>query len=298
VPTGYLVLGSGSFTPPCQLATVDLSTGVVTDLPAPPAGDGCGPIAVAPDGAVWQAQITSTTVTDDNGGPVFWEAVTLVRYAADGRPAASFPIGSPVGDYTGGPRPPAIPSFRGLTIRPDGSFLVEEVLVAPPPTATCTVGVPDCWSLYRVDPAGGTWTQVGPTGAALGPAVGLNMASCRDGLFLDDRAGSWASQDPGTGAITPIAPAPANVGLGCPIDGTVVYALQNLQSNLNDPLPEHEIGTVDRATGVFAGSGTLLAYGDQDARIMDFTVGPFSSATPVAPSSAAAAVAAAPGFTG
>lgn len=304
-PTGYTVISSEGV---CDLATLDLVTGTLTDLPAASSSDACAiDLAAAPDGTVYG-------IGGDNfsgGGPLGTnlaqaaEAGVLVTYAADGT-AGTKPI--VVEDGTAGRT-----VVGGIAVSPSGTLYVHLVVdqvgcdTGAPDTTGTTIASPqyvgDSVCLYTLDPGTGMATLVGTTGLFETPFFGITWCGGLNTIALlpPEGPGTWGTESASTGTVT-LGPAVQGSGLplGYDCNSTTGGPLWSLESPNNNLLTaqatEVTISQVDPATGAIT---TVVAVSDSTADLQALAVVPTVAATPTTTTVAVAqAAAVAPTFTG
>lgn len=292
-PIGYTVaFGEGG----CDLATVDLTTGQLTDLPAAPSPEACAiDLAATADGTVWG--IWGDSFEGRGTGLQATSPALLVRYAADGT-ATTIPITDPDGNSGG-------LAEGGIAVSPGGTVYVHMVTDNPGcdtgTTPDTTIGpqyAGDSVCLFTVDPTTGTATIVGTTG--LFQTVFFALAWCDGLLSIADTTGNgeWVTEDNSTGAVTigaPVDMLPAGYDCGT---GTPLYALVgegNFLDGASAPAATSvSVATVNPATG----AATIVApVSDQAVELIGLAVVP-AAVTPTTPPPAVAADTVTPAFTG
>jgi hypothetical protein len=295
-PMGYVVTEAEVG---CELQQVDLTTGALTDLPAPGSEDACAvDLAVAPSGVVYGISLLDA----EGGGP------QLVTYAADGTPTIT-PI-----TVTGDAQPWM--AQGGIAVSAGGTVYVQLVARIP----GCDTGTTpdtllseplyegDSVCLFTLDPSSGAATLVGTTG--LFETYFWSLTSCASTLrtlYVDDRSESiiWATESAATGAVTPGAEAVDPVaGYDCASTSDTLYAVTNpglgigLPGSVSAPTAEGipGVGTVDPATGVYTENAELS---DPEAFVLALAVTPAAPApTTTTTTGDVAAVEVTPAFTG
>ena len=295
--TGYTVIqGDGV----CDLATVDLTTGQLTDLPAASSAEACAvDLAVTPSGKVWGIWgnfFRSGSITPQ--APV---SAVLVSYAADGT-ATTVPITDPLSDgYIG-------LADGGIAVAPNGTVYVHLVNDNPgcdtgttPDTTIAPLYAGDSVCLFTVNPATGVATIVGTTG--LFETVFSQLAWCGGLISTADTSqnGSWVTESTSTGAVT-VGPDIQEFPAGYDCDSTTgspLYALVGDQILLDGASAPAATGaavaTVDPATGV---TTPVAPLSDQAADVMALAVVPTAAPTPTTQPAAVAADTVVPAFTG
>ena len=223
---GYVVTqGDGG----CELQQIDLTTGVLTDLPAAASDAACAvDLAVAPNGVVHGIA----------GGEI--DDPQLVTYAADGTPTLT-PITVAGADNVW-------MATGGIAVSAAGTVYVHLVVSMPGcdtgTTPVTSAGTPlyegDSVCLFTVDAGTGAATLIGTTD--LFETVFLQLTSCASTLrtifATEGFAGlQWATESAATGAATP-GPAVDQplAGYDCASTGDTLYAVTgtamiNLGSN-------------------------------------------------------------------
>lgn len=278
---GYTVIDHNDGT--CDLNSIDLATGQLTDLPAPSAPTACSAdLAVAPNGTVYGLD------GDHNNGPVSLEPAAdsqpnphLIEYDDDGY--ASITILTNDGNFLTGLR------YGGIAITADGTIYAQvqdatscDNMINPLTGLYISDSIPPV-CLYTIDPVTGVATLVGPSNQFDGLFVGLTScaSSMRTmGPGLNDFEGlpnqsaslmlTWSTVDMSTGAVVPDAGQSPPPAYDCATSGDTVFALDSHSGS-------NQLGTMDLATGTFT---PTVALSDPDAFISWFS---FAVATPAAP---------------
>jgi hypothetical protein len=293
-PKGYVVTEAETG---CDLQQVDLTTGVLTDLPAASDSAACAvDLAVSPTGVVHG-------ITQNEGGPF------LVTYAADGS-ATQTPITVAGDDGTG-------LAQGGIAISASGTIyvhLVASIEGCDTGTPGTVVGTPGAGPLYQgdsvclftLDAGSGAATLIGTTG--LFETYFFDLTSCTSGLrtlFADNelQAITWATESSATGAVTPGPDADAPLGgYDCASTGDTLYAVTNPAAGLGSPNATPAaasmtpgVGTIDTATGAYTETAPLS---DPTALVMALGVAPTAVTPPTTSGGVADATVVAPTFTG
>ncbi len=298
-PMGYTVIaGDGS----CDLATLDLVTGTLTDLPAASSAEACAiDLAAAPDGTVYGIGI-------DNFGPVSIdgnlaqaaEVGTLVTYAADGTASTKTIV------VEGGTNGGIV--YGGIAVSASGTIYVHLVVDepgcdtgAPSPSTTAPLAAPqyegDSVCLYTLDAGTGVATLVGTTGIFQTPFLGLTWCG---GLTTIAAVGSgqWGTESTSTGEVS-LGAAVTEVPVGYDCDSTTGGPLWSLQSPnggiITAQASEVTINTVDPATGALT---EIVPVSDSAADLMALAVVPTAAPAPTTTIDVANANEVAPAFTG
>lgn len=295
---GYTVIDNSDGT--CDLNSIDLTTGQLTDLPAPPTPTACSvDLAVAPDGTVYgidgdqfNGAFSLEPAADSQGSP------HLIEYDADGY--ASITILTNNGNFLTGLL------LGGIAITADGTIyahiqdatLCDNILNIPGALYTSDTFPLVC--LFTIDPVTGVATPVGPSNQS--PATFAGLTSCASamrtmGPGLNDLTAlpnqpaslmlTWSTVDPSTGEAVPGTGQSPPPGYDCATSGDTVFALDSHSGS-------NQLGTMDLATGVFT---PTVALSNPSAFISWFS---FAVATPAAPATTttAAIEPSVPEFTG
>ena len=293
--TGYTVIDDGSGS--CDLYTIDLATGVLTNLPAPSSNAACvNDLAVAPNGTVYGVAGTrffsSTSVApayDSVGG------AELVTFSASGTPSGiSLTVaGLPISGISAG----------SIAVNAAG---VVYVIAINETTCDPRLNAPNSYDpsdtlafhcLYTVNLTNGELTQIGDGFSPNTPIFGLT--SCASSMWTISpglRPGSignqpatlsipWFAIDPATALATPGGDSTQLLGYDCVATGNTVYALSSssfgVVSNALQPqiLADAYLGTVNPQTGVFTPTVTLSNPQAALYSFLDFAV----AAPPVVP---------------
>jgi hypothetical protein len=253
----------------CDLYTIDLATGALTDLPAASSEAACAAdLAVAANGTVYGIAGTQFfTVGSVNPAYDSVGGAELITFSADGTPSGQTLTvdGFPISGISGG----------SIAIDASGTVYViaiNETTCDPRLTAPGSFTTGDTYAfscLYTVNLSTGELTQIGegfsPNSAVYGlTSCASNMWSLMLGLVsiaVDQSPASfgipWASIDPTTAIATEAGISTQLLGYDCVATGTKVYAMSadgfGLTANAIRPsapvIPE--LGTVDPTTGVF-----------------------------------------------
>jgi hypothetical protein len=295
---GYTVIDN--FDGTCDLNSIDLTTGQLTDLPAPSTPTACSAdLAVAPDGTVYGIDGdhfnfpgSLEPAADSQGSP------HLIEYDADGY--ASITILTNNENFLTGPRQ------GGIAVTTDGTIYAQiqdatlcDNMINPTTGLYISDSIPMV-CLFTIDPVTGVATLVGPSNQLDGLFIGLTSCASamrtmgpgmNDLTALSNQPASlmltWSTVDPSTGAVvagTGQSPPPA---YDCATSGDTVFALDSHSGS-------NQLGTMDVATGAFA---PTVALSDPDAFISWYS---FAVATPAAPvtTTTAAIEPSVPEFTG
>ena len=259
----------------CDLYTIDLATGALTDLPAPSSEAACAiDLAVAANGTVYGiagAQLYSVTSVSPSADSL--NGAELITFSADGTPSGqSLTVGGlPISGLNGG----------GIAIDAAGTVYVialNETTCSPPLTAPGSVGQSDSVAfncLFTVNLSTGELTQVGDGFAPNSSVFGLT--SCASTMWslipgisptsVEQSPASigvpWASIDPATAIPTEAGVSTQLLGHDCVATGNTVYAMSTGgfgvgANNLTPSVPGiPDLGTVDPTTGVFTETVTM-----------------------------------------
>lgn len=280
---GYTVIHNNNGT--CDLNSIDLTTGQLTDLPAPPAPTACSSdLAVAPNGTVYgldgdhfnfNGPLSLEPAADSQGNP------HLIEYDADGY--ASITMLTSYGNFLTGLRQ------GGIAITADGTIyahiqdatLCDNIMNIPGALYTSDTVAFVC--LFTIDPVTGVATLIGPTNQIGSMFIGLTscasaMRTMGPGLndltALPNQPASlmltWSTVDMSTGAVVPDAGQSPPPAYDCATSGDTVFALDSHSSS-------NHLGTMDLTTGLFT---PTVALSDPDAFISWYS---FAVATPAAP---------------
>jgi len=272
---GYTIVGDGAGL--CDLSTIDLATGALTDLPAPSSEAACADdLAVAPNGTVYGiagfrffAAGSVTPMTDSVGPP------ELITFSATGVPSGQ---SLTVDDVN-------ISGISGGSIAVDATGTMY-IIAINEPTCDPRLNAPGSFDpsdtvafncLFTVNIASGALTQVGEGFSPNQPVFGL--ASCGSTLLsqvpglmapLNGNQPAtfglpWASIDPTTGVPTEEGISTQIFGFDCLANGNTVYAMS---AYFSGPVPTSfepqgvapsglRLGTVDPLTGVFTETVTI-----------------------------------------
>ena len=264
--TAFTIMDNGQGL--CDLYTIDLASGVLTDLPAGPSEAACAwDLAVAADGTVYgiageQIGIGSVSpAVDSLGGAV------LITFSADGTPSGQTLTvgGSPIsGTYGGGNAVDA----AGIVY----VIAVNETPCEPQPIDLQSFAPSDTYlfnCLFTVNLSSGELTQVGDGYPPDTPMFGLT--SCASDMWslmpqiqpfsVNQSPASigipWVSIDATTAIATEAGISTQILGYDCVATGNKVYAMSTGDFGLTaDELTPSapaipDLGTVDPTTGVF-----------------------------------------------
>jgi hypothetical protein len=287
--TGYTVIDDG--TGLCDLYSIDLATGILTDLPAPSSDAACVlDLAVAPNGTVYGITGTRFLVPGSVAGFDGAGGAELVTFSATGVPSGqSLNVGGfPVSGVSGG------------SIAVNAAGVVYVIAINE---TTCDSGLRDSslepaldsyayHCLYTVDLTNGELTQIGEGFSPFTSVYGLtscsaNMWTIAPGLTplsVPNEPATvslpWYAIDPATGVPTPAGATSDLLGYDCLANGTTVYALQSssfgvTSSSIGTAVgEEHMLGTVDPNTGLFTPTVSLSDPSALLSSFLDFAVGP------------------------
>jgi hypothetical protein len=283
--TGYTTLvGDG-----CTLATIDLTTGVLTKLPADASDTACVfDLAIGPDGTLYG------TIANDGS-----RSVVLVSF--DTTTGEGTELGPLTGDFTTSTQ---FGEELGLTFGPDNQLYVFMG------TSNPACGSTLC--LYQVAPDTLTATLIGPVGAPGGPfddkPLLFGTSLCEGPLWTSVLR---AETDPAIQYLTTVDPTTGTATQGAAIDSRIngLEADRSSESVYVLTRPSDAPATlsvVNPATGAFNEVGPITLDGQNlavstlaipggctPAPVPTTTVAPTTTAAP-----AAAATEAAPRFTG
>lgn len=278
---GYTVIDNGDGT--CDLNSIDLVTGQLTDLPAPSAPGACSSdLAVAPDGTVYGIDGdhlygvgSFDPARDSDGSP------HLIEYDAAGN--ASITILTNDDNLLTGLL------LGGIAVTADGTIYAQiqdatscANMINPTTGLYISDNLP-LVCLYTIDPVTGVTTLVGPASQSYALFVGLT--SCASAMrtmgpeanFPFDNPNqpaslllTWSTVDTSTGAVVPgtgQSPPPA---YDCATSGDTVFALDSHGGS-------NQLGTIDLTTGAFT---PTVSLSDTAAYISWYS---FAVATPAVP---------------
>jgi len=289
----------------CDLYTIDLATGALTDMPAASSEAACArDLAVAANGTVYGIAGTQFFNVGSVGASVdSLGGAELITFSANGTPSGqTLTVGGfPISGISGG----------SIAIDAAGTVYVialNETTCNPGLTAPTSFEPSDSYAfncLFTVNLSTGELTQVGDGFSQNRSVFGLtscasNMWSLMPGLLplsVDQSPASfgipWASIDPTTAVATEAGISTQLLGFDCVATGNTVYAMSTggFGPTANDISPSApagaDLGTVDPTTGVFtetvaldASSGYIypLAFA-----VLPIPVQPEPDPAPVAP---------------
>ena len=259
----------------CDLYTIDLATGALTDLPAPSSEAACADdLAVASNGTVYGIAGTqffavgSVSPSYDSLG-----GAELITFSANGTPSGqSLTVGgAPISGISGGSI--AVDAAGTVYVIAINETTCDPRLTAPGSFTTGDTYAFSC--LFTVNLSNGELTQVGegfsPNTAVYGlTSCASTMWSLIPGLSLNSVEQSpasigiaWASIDPTTGIPTEAGISTQLLGFDCVATGNKVYAMSTsgFGPTANAITPSApaipELGTVDPTTGVFTETVTM-----------------------------------------
>ncbi len=270
--TAFTIMDNGQGL--CDLYTIDLASGVLTDLPAVPSEAACAwDLAVAADGTVYgiageQIGIGSVSpAVDSLGGAV------LITFSADGTPSGQTLTvgGSPISGGTFG---------GGIAVDAAGIvyvIAVNETTCEPQPIDLQSFAPSDTYlfnCLFTVNLSSGELTQVGDGYPPDTPMFGLT--SCASDMWslmpqiqpfsVNQSPASigipWVSIDATTAIATEAGITTQVLGFDCVATGNTVYAMSTgLGLTANGIAPSEfvgaDLGTVDPTTGVFTETAAM-----------------------------------------
>jgi hypothetical protein len=280
---GYTVIDNGDGT--CDLNSIDLATGQLTDLPAPPSSSACSSdLAVAPDGTVYgidgdHLYLTGSldAAVDSDGNP------HLIEYDDAGN--ASITVITNDENFLTGLL------HGGIAVDADGTIWAQiqdatscANVISPTTGLYISDSIPMV-CLFTIDPVTGVATLVGPSNQSYGMFIGLT--SCESAMrtlgFGADRPVdmpnqpaslllTWSTVDTETGEVIPGSAQSPPPGYDCLTSGDTMFAL-DWHSGSN------QLGTIDLTTGAF---NATVALSDPDASISwySFAVAPPAETTP------------------
>lgn len=239
---GYTIIDNGDGT--CDLATLDLTTGDLTNLPAASSAEACvNDLAADADGAVWGIA-GDTLVPGSVPAAPAPSSIKVVAFSADGTPASS--TVSFDAAITG-----ATLVYGGIAFDPDLGALLHIGVGGTDPA--CPTGGGVC--LFTYDPETGLATAIGDSG--MSSTTFDMLTSCSSGLYTvyDPDGVALATVDPATGAVTGGASlSDALAGYDCAPGGDTLYAVSGGVPTLfgnGATAVSARLGTVDPETGDF-----------------------------------------------
>jgi hypothetical protein len=236
----------------CELHTLDLETGELTDLPAFASPATCAAdLAVAPNGTVWGLVDIPVPTSPLRAGFV-------VRFNAEGE---GFTHEITVEGAT-----EASLVTGGLAIEPDGTIYIQLSTDGPGCSLTEVC-------LYRYDLDTTIASPVGVSGETSTPLE--HLASCSSGL-RSMAGGQLLAVDDATGAASPLVTIDARLlGYDCLRDSDVLHAVAGPADEVLSP-QDVTVGTVDPATGAYTAQAVLS---DPEAAVNALAVGPAPAST-------------------
>ena len=271
--TAFTVMNDGQGL--CDLYTIDLATGALTDLPAPSSEAACAQdLAVAANGTVYGIAGTQFFVVgsvspayDSLGG------AELITFSADGTPSGQTLTvgGAPISGISGGSI--AVDAAGTVYVIAINETTCSSLLTVPVSFGPSDGDAFSC--LFTVNLSNGELTQVGegfsPNAAVFGlTSCASTMWSLIPGIFpfsVDQSPASigipWASIDPTTGIPTEAGISTQILGYDCVATGNKVYAMSTggfgpVGNGISPSAPAiPDLGTVDPTTGVFTETVTM-----------------------------------------
>ena len=265
---GYTVIDNGDGT--CDLNSIDLVTGQLTDLPAPSSPGACSSdLAVAPDGTVYgidgdhlYGAGSLEPARDSDGNP------HLIEYDAAGN--ASITILTNNENFLTGLL------LGGIAVTADGTIYAQiqdatscANMINPTTGLYISDSIP-LVCLFTIDPVTGVATLVGPSNQLDGLFVGLTSCASamrtlgyganRPGAMPNQPASlllTWSTVDTATGAVLPGSAESPPPGYDCITSGDTMFALDSHSGS-------NQLGTIDLTTGAFTAT---VALSDPDAFI-------------------------------
>ena len=272
---GYTIVANG--TGLCDLNTIDLATGALTDLPAPSSEAACADdLAVAPNGTVYGiagyqffAVGSVGPAADSLGDP------QLITFSANGTPSGQTLTvdAAPISGIFGGSI--AIDAAGTMYVIAINETTCDAGLNANGSFAPSDTLAYNC--LFTVNIATGALTQVGQGFSPDNPVFGLTSCASKmwsqvSGLMAPLNGNQpatvglpWASINPTTGVPTEAGISTQIFGFDCLATGNTVYAMSTVFVGYGPTSIEPQgaapgsfsLGTVDPATGVFTETVTL-----------------------------------------
>ncbi len=265
--TGFTIRDDGQGL--CDLYTIDLASGALTDLPAPSSEAACAwELAVAADGTVYGiGGINFISVDSVSPAVDSLNSANLITFSADGTPSGQTLTvdGSPISGTFGG----------GIAVDAAGIvyvIAVNETTCEPQPIDLQSFAPSDTYllnCLFTVNLSSGELTQVGDGYPLNTPMFGLT--SCTSDMWslmpqiqpfsVNQSPASigipWVSIDATTAIATEAGISTQILGYDCVATGNKVYAMSTGDfgvgaNNLTPSAPAiPDLGTVDPTTGVF-----------------------------------------------
>jgi hypothetical protein len=283
---GYTIIRSDGG---CDLATLDLTTGLLTDLPAATSPEACvNDLAANSEGAVWGIIDGNQNSNAGLGAAAIApSAIFLVAFDTDGTPKLS-QIG--IDDIGSG----ASLEDGGIAFGPAGTY-IQAFLGGS--NTSCNAGIAVCLLTY--DPETGIATPIG--GSGLEEQTLITLTDCASGQYtlIPGRTLELGLSNRTTGEVTPGTSVDAGLaGFDCAPGGSTLYAISSplVLFGSGTAANDASVGTLDPTTGQFT---AVAPVSDPDAFIELLAV-PGTPVTPTttAPPAVAAETAVAPAFTG
>lgn len=257
---GYTIIDNGDGT--CDLATIDLDDGTLTDLPAASSADACvADLAADSQGAVWGIGGDTITPGAVPAADVPTD-VDVVQFSADGTPNPSPVFMSDA--FTG-----AVLAFGGIAFDPTLGAVIQVGVGGTDPA--CPTGAGVCLMTY--DPETGVATPIGGSGMLSTPFEYLT--SCTSALYTtyDPDGIAFATVSRTTGAVTDgTFLDDFDFGFDCVPGTDTMYGI-SFDGRVpagNGPASNQAVGTWDPETGAF----------DQNALVSDSTADIYALAVP------------------
>ena len=271
--TAFTIMNDGQGL--CDLYTIDLASGALTDLPATSSEAACAlDLAVSSNGTVYG--ITGTQFFAVGSVSPSYDSLggaELITFAADGTPSGQSLTfgGSPISGISGGSI--AIDAAGTVYVIAINETSCDPRLAAPGSFDPSDTYVFNC--LYTVNLSTGELTQVGEGFSANSAVFGLtscasNMWSLMPGISPNSVQQSpasvgvpWASIDPTTGIPTEAGISTQLLGFDCVATGNKVYAMSTggfgpVGNDISPSAPViPQLGTVDPTSGVFTETVTM-----------------------------------------
>ena len=289
----------------CDLYTIDLATGALTDLPAASSEAACAKdLAVAADGTVYGiGGINFINVGSVSPAVDSLNSANLITFSADGTPSGQTLTvdGSPISGTYGG----------GIAVDAAGTvyvIAVNETTCEPQPIEQQSFAPSDTYlfnCLFTVNLSSGELTQVGDGYPPDTPMFGLT--SCASDMWslmpqiqpfsVNQSPASigipWVSIDATTAIATEAGISTQILGFDCVATGNTVYAMSTgsfvpVGNGISPSAPAiPDLGTVDPTTGVFTETVTMstpTGYIYQSAfAVLPIPVEPEPAPAPLAP---------------
>ncbi len=285
---GYTIIDNGDGT--CDLATIDLNDGTLTDLPADSSADACvADLAADPQGAVWGIGGDTLSLGSAPAANVQTD-ITVVAFSPDGTPNPSPVFMSDAFTST-------VLAVGGIAFDPSLGAVIQVGVSGTDPA--CPTGGGVCLMTY--DPETGVATPIGGSGQLSTPYD--QLTSCTSALWTtyDPDGIAFATVSRTTGAVTGGAGADAlPFGFDCAPGTNTMYGI-SFDARVpagNAPASSQGVGVFDPATGGYTQNAAVSdSAADIYALAVPGAIVPVTTTTTTAPP-AVAADTVTPAFTG